>query len=79
MTQTHDPGPGLLDVSAAAAYLSTGVPFIRRLVRERRVPYVKLGRLVRFDPADLDAFIDAGRVPTSQTVAGGRSKTPQRG
>jgi excisionase family DNA binding protein len=36
--------------------------FIRRLVAERRIPYLKLGRHVRFDPADLDAFLSAGRV-----------------
>ena len=52
----------LLDVDAAAEYLSVTPRFIRRLVAERRVPFVKLGRHLRFDPSDLDRFIDAGRV-----------------
>ena len=53
---------GLLSVEAAAEYLSTSPRFIRRLVAERRVPYVKVGRLVRLTPEDLDDFIAAGRV-----------------
>ena len=52
----------LLSVEAAAEYLSTSPRFIRRLVAERRVPYVKVGRLVRLTPEDLDHFIAAGRV-----------------
>jgi excisionase family DNA binding protein len=68
MTPDTSPGPGLLDVAAAAAYTSTSVPFIRRLVRERRVTYVKVGRYVRFDPADLDTFLAAGRVPAAHTT-----------
>jgi len=52
----------LLDVEGAAEYLSVTPRFIRRLVAERRLPFVKLGRHLRFDAADLDRFIDAGRV-----------------
>ena len=52
----------LLSVEAAAEYLSASPRFIRRLVAERRVPYVKVGRLVRLAPEDLDVFIAAGRV-----------------
>jgi excisionase family DNA binding protein len=52
----------LLSVEAAAEYLSTSPRFIRRLVAERRVPYVKVGRLVRLTCEDLDAFIAEGRV-----------------
>jgi len=51
----------LLTVDEAADYLTVTAHFIRRLVRERRVPFIKLGRFVRFHPDDLDAFIDAGR------------------
>ncbi|MEV0678072.1 helix-turn-helix domain-containing protein [Actinosynnema sp. NPDC050436] len=46
----------------AAEYMSTTVRFIRRLIAERRVPFHRLGRLIRFKRADLDAFIEAGRV-----------------
>jgi excisionase family DNA binding protein len=40
----------------------TSVRFVRRLVFERRIAYVKLGRHVRIPAGDLAAFIAAGRV-----------------
>jgi excisionase family DNA binding protein len=52
----------LLTVDQAAERLGTSVRFVRRLVAERRIAYVKLGRHVRITAADLDAFIRAGRV-----------------
>jgi excisionase family DNA binding protein len=58
----QEPPMSLLTVDQAAQRLSTGTRFIRRLIAERRIPYVKLGAHVRIDDADLDAFIDAGRV-----------------
>jgi excisionase family DNA binding protein len=52
----------LLSVEEAAERLGTSVRFLRRLIAERRIAYTKLGRHVRIDPADLEAFIAAGRV-----------------
>lgn len=51
----------LMDVADAAQYLTVSEHFVRRLVRERRVTFIKVGRHVRFDAADLDAFIEQGR------------------
>jgi excisionase family DNA binding protein len=51
----------LLNVESAARYLTVSEHFVRRLVRERRITFIKVGRHVRFDPADLDAFIEQGR------------------
>jgi excisionase family DNA binding protein len=52
----------LLTVDQTAERLGTSVRFVRRLVAERRIAYVKLGRHVRITACDLDAFIRAGRV-----------------
>jgi excisionase family DNA binding protein len=52
----------LLTIEQAADRLGTSVRFVRRLVFERRIAYVKLGRHVRIAAGDLDAFIRAGRV-----------------
>ena len=56
----------LLTVEEAAERLGTSVRFVRRLVFERRIPYVKVGRHVRIPARDLDAFIRAGRVEVGQ-------------
>jgi excisionase family DNA binding protein len=52
----------LLDIAEAAEYLGVTTRFIRTLVQERRVVHYKLGKSVRFTTADLDAFVEAGRV-----------------
>ncbi|WP_116451566.1 helix-turn-helix domain-containing protein [Blastococcus litoris] len=52
----------LLTVAQAGDYLGTGERFVRRLITERRITYVKIGRFVRLPRSSLDAFIEAGRV-----------------
>ncbi len=52
----------LLDVSDAAELLGITVRHVRRLIYERRIPYVKIGSRVRIDPRDLDRFVDEHRV-----------------
>ena len=54
-------GRRLLDIDAVAEQLGTSVRHLRRLVQERRIPVVRVGRLIRFDPADLDAWLEEHR------------------
>jgi excisionase family DNA binding protein len=53
----------LLTVDAAAERLSTSPRFIRRLIAERRIEFVKVGRHVRISESALADFIEAGRTP----------------
>jgi excisionase family DNA binding protein len=55
----------LLSVEEAAEYLNVGVRFIRRVVADRRIPYVKVGKYVRLKKSALDAYIDAQTVHPS--------------
>ena len=52
----------LLTIEEVADRLNVGVRFVRRLVAERRIVFHKVGRYVRFHPADVEALIEAGRV-----------------
>ena len=52
----------LLTPQEVADRLGTSLRFVRRLVLERRIPFVKVGRHVRIATSDLEAFIAAGRV-----------------
>lgn len=52
----------MLDVKDVAELLGTPERFVRRLIAERRIGYTKVGRYVRFSPADVRAFIEAGRM-----------------
>ena len=54
----------LLTVNQAAERLGTSTRFIRRLRFEGRIPVIKLGKHIRIDSDDLEAFIAAGRQGT---------------
>lgn len=51
--------PQLVTIDQLAERLGTSVRHVRRLVAERRVPYVTVGRLVRFDPDAVNSWLDA--------------------
>ena len=53
----------LLTVEQAADYLNITEHFVRRLIRERRIPFLKVGRLVRLRRADIDAYLAGCAVP----------------
>ena len=52
----------LLSVEATAKRLDTKPRFIRRLIAERRIEFVRVGRHVRISESVLAEFIAAGRV-----------------
>jgi excisionase family DNA binding protein len=58
-----EPLPRLLTIDQLAERLGVSIRHIRRLVAERRVPYLKVGWLVRFDPAEITARLDGARHP----------------
>ncbi|MFB7245473.1 DNA-binding protein [Streptomyces populi] len=52
----------LLDVQEVAEVLGTGVRFPRRLIEERRITFVKVGRHVRIPQSALDEYVAANTV-----------------
>jgi excisionase family DNA binding protein len=60
----------LLDIGAVAAALGVTRRHIQRLVAERRIPYLKVGRFVRFDPAALTIWLDQQRVEPAHSPVG---------
>jgi excisionase family DNA binding protein len=54
--------PGLITIREAAQYLAVSVSTLYGWVYQRRVPFVKVGRALRFDRVDLDRFIETNRV-----------------
>ena len=49
----------LLDINEAAERLGTTERHMRALIVDRKIPYIKVGRLIRFDPSALDEWIEA--------------------
>jgi excisionase family DNA binding protein len=57
------PSPRLLKLADAAEYLGTTPRHIRELQYRRELPFVKIGRSVRFDLRDLDLYIEMRKTP----------------
>lgn len=64
LTRTRE----LLTVNEVAEQLGTSTRFVRRLVSERRIAFVYLGRSVRIAQKDVDEFVDRGRVAPIRAV-----------
>ena len=58
--------PRLLTIGEVAEYLGVTERHVRRLVAERRIPFVKWGHLLRFDAEEIAAWIDAARRPVGR-------------
>jgi excisionase family DNA binding protein len=51
-----------LSIEELAQWLGIEEGFVRRLIAQRRIPFVKIGKLVRFDPDEMAIWIDGQRV-----------------
>ncbi len=61
-----------IGIGEAARRLGVSAHTLRTWVRDQRVPHIRLGRRVLFDPAALDRFVAKRSVP----VAGEEPPTP---
>jgi excisionase family DNA binding protein len=62
--------PRLVDIGEVADHLGVSVRHVRRLVAERRIPYVKWGNLLRFDPLEVAGWLS---LRTVDPLGGGQS------
>ena len=70
--------PELIDISTLAKLLGVGERYVRRMIAERRVPTVKVGRLVRFDLAEIRRWLEEQRRPGGGSLrAGGLRRAAQ--
>ena len=64
-------GVRLLTVSQAAVYLGTTVATLYSKIWRREIPFIKMGRSVRFDVVDLDELIEQSKVKPRDLSAPG--------
>jgi excisionase family DNA binding protein len=57
----HDVEAALLDYEELATWLKDSVRHLRRLVQDDRIPYLKVGHFVRFDPVEIGRWLDDNR------------------
>ena len=66
ISDTTRPHTALIDLPAVAERLGVNERHVRRLVAERRIPFLKWGHLLRFDPDEIDEWLQAARVHVRQ-------------
>jgi excisionase family DNA binding protein len=52
----------MISVEQLADELGVTVRYVRRIIAERRISYVKVGHLIRFPRAEVERWIEANRV-----------------
>lgn len=60
--------PRLLDIQQVAIYTGLSVHTLYTMVSQRRIPFVKLGRLTKFDRDELDKWIGGHSVKVRCSV-----------
>ena len=48
----------LYDVKELSNYLQVSIPEIRKLVRERKIPNLRIGRLIKFDLVSINKWLE---------------------
>jgi excisionase family DNA binding protein len=60
--------PRLLDIQQVATYTGLSVHTLYTMVSQRRIPFVKLGRLTKFDREEIDKWIAGNSVKVRRSV-----------
>ena len=60
-TERTAPLPDLVDIQTVADSLGISMRQVRRFVSENQIPFIRIGHLIRFDPDELNEWIDARR------------------
>jgi excisionase family DNA binding protein len=59
----------LLDIQQVATYTGLSVHTLYTMVSQRRIPFVKLGRLTKFDREEIDKWIASHSVKVRRSFA----------
>lgn len=56
----HQSSEGLWDIGNTAQYLGMSIAYIRKAVRQRRIPFTRIGtKALRFSKIDIDSWLSA--------------------
>jgi excisionase family DNA binding protein len=68
----------LLDAKEVAARLNVPVSWVREQTRLDAIPHVRLGRYVRFEWAEVEAWVERQRAGSGRSSVTRSNRTPAR-
>lgn len=54
---TPSTNPQLIDIETLSVQLGDSIRHLRRLIAENRIPYIKVGHFIRFDPEQIKRWL----------------------
>ena len=58
----------LINIKELANYLDVSVPFIRKLIYSKRIPYYKIGNRIKFDKTEINKWVEIYRKTERQNA-----------
>lgn len=58
----------MCDLKTISEYLNVSVPYIRKLVRAKMIPYYKLGNRLKFDIEEINRWIELHRQEERKSI-----------
>lgn len=62
-------GPRLLNIQQVAVYLGLSVHTVYKFVSQRKIPHIKIGKLLKFDRYEIDRWIVTHAVKVCRSFA----------
>ena len=61
--------PRLMSIEQVSQYVDLSVHTVYRMVSQRRIPFVKIGRLTKFDRGEIDKWINSHSVKVRRSLS----------
>lgn len=58
----------LIGVQELAKYLDLSIPFVRKMIISRRIPYFKIGGRIKFDLVEINKWIDEQKLEERRSI-----------
>lgn len=58
----------MYDLKTIANYLNVSIPFMRKLVQSKSIPYYKLGNRIKFDLKEVNEWVETHRQKERENV-----------
>ena len=68
-TQPVNKDDSLLGVKELAEHLGVGIQWVYERVQLKEIPYIKVGKLLRFQKSDIDTWLDGLKIPPMSSLS----------